>query len=227
MATNDNESYPAFPGQGVLTRADNADYVQAVTNAVSTKDGLVVGMPGVSPVTFPTSDLTVDQTTGRLRFTSADTPYKIRELREDDGSWLSKYKTLLPLPSVGALIGSGFTGDYQMAAPNDDSSLGDETLDAFSTSDSPYIVGVLYTNAAGRYAREDGAWVLLAPDDDTFSDDDLATIQIDPDRADDFLDAYDQNYISVEDAAQYEDPNSPQDSEYTSDSDSSDLSNDQ
>lgn len=217
MAKNSKKvapNFPAFPGNGVLTRTDQPGYAQAVTNADSTSDGIILGLPGYSPVTFPTTDLTQDQSTGRLNFTSANTPYGIRELREDDGQWLSKYKTLLPLPALGALVGPGFSGD-QVADPDDDLDTPDESLDAFAMDDSAYIVGVLYTNNAGQYARQDGDWVLLSPDDDTFSDPDLSVIQIDPTKADQFLSMYDQNYISVADAEQYEDPNADSDADTT------------
>ena len=78
----------------------------------------------------------------------------------------------------------------------------DETLDAYATADSPYLVGLVYTNAVGRWSRVDGDWVLLASDDDTFNDMDV--FEIDPDRGQEFIDQYDSNFVSVTDAEQYE-----------------------
>lgn len=195
--------YPAFPGHGVLTRDDDTSDVQAVVKADSTDDGLIVHMPGISPVSFPSTDLTVDQKTGRLTFTSAATRYRLRELREDDGEWLSKYKTLLPLPALGALVGPETSGD-QVASPDDNMNNPSETIDAFATEDSVYVVGVVYTNNAGRWVREGGDWLLLAGSDETFSGDEIIVIPIDPRKADQFLSMYDQNFITVTDAERYE-----------------------
>ncbi len=199
----DVPSYPAFPSNGVLYRADDPDYAQAVVRADAVNGGLDIHMPGISPVKYPSDDVTVDGNTGRLNFTSTGTPFGIRELREDDGSWLSRYKTLLPLPALGSLIGRvGDAEGMATANPND----ARETLDAYSTEDSPYIVGVLYTNNAGRWSREGGDWIPVSPDDATFStnDDDLIVTPIDPDRADQFLSMFDQNYVSVADAERFE-----------------------
>jgi hypothetical protein len=195
--------FPAFPGHGVLTRDDEPTAAEAVVRADSTKDGLIIHMPGISPVTYPSKDLTVDQKTGRLTFTSAATRYRLRELREDDGVWLSKYKTLLPLPALGALVEPGTSGD-QVASPDDSNNIQNETLDAFATEDSVYIVGVVYTNSAGRWVREGGDWLLLSGSDTTFSGDDLIVITVDPRKADQFLDMFDQNFVTVTDAERYE-----------------------
>lgn len=199
----DVPSYPAFPGNGVLYRADDPSYAEAVVRADAVEGGLDIHHPGNSPVLYPSDDVTVDGNTGRLNFTSTGTPFGIRELREDDGSWLSRYKTLLPLPALGNLIGRvGDTKDMAIANPTDPR----ETLDAFSTDDSPYIVGVLYTNSAGRWSREGGDWVPVSPDDSTFNtdEDDLIITPIDPNRADQFLSLFDQNYVSVSDAERFE-----------------------
>lgn len=209
--------FPAFPGHGVLTRDDDPSYSEGVVRADSTAEGLVVRHPRLASVTYPTDNLTIDQKTGRLSFISSAAPYGIRELREDDGEWLSKFKTYLPLTALHGLIGSD-SGDEVADLSTDDLTAPDETLDAFATDGSPYIVGIVYTNTAGRWSREGGDWVLLGGDDDTFSsdNDDLSVISIDPERADDFLNMYDQNYVTVTDAERFEAPDSPQDSEYSS-----------
>lgn len=199
----DVPSYPAFPSNGVLYRSDDPLYAQAVVRADAVEGGLDIYTPGASPVNYPSDDVSVDGNTGRLNFTSTGTPFGIRELREDDGSWLSRYKTLLPLPALGSLIGRvGDSGTMVTAGPTDPR----ETLDAFTTEDSPYVVGVLYTNTAGRWSREGGDWVPVSPDDPTFStgDSDLIVTPIDPDKADQFLNLFDQNYVTVSDAERFE-----------------------
>lgn len=205
--------YPAFPGHGVLTRDDDTQFAEVVSRADTTPDGVIVQLPGKAPVNYATDEVTADQKTGRLAFTSTGTPFRIRELREDDGEWLSRYKTLLPLPALDALVEPGTTGD-NVATPDITLTVADESLDAFASDDSVYVVGIVYTNSAGRYTRVDGDWVLLAGDDDTFEDDDLSVITLDPAKANQFLAMYDQNYVTVADAQRFEDSDTNGDSEY-------------
>lgn len=191
---------PVFTEPGVLTRDDDPKYHQAVSGVYATPNNLVVGMPGVEPVNFPSDNITVNGTTGRLSFISSDTPYRVRELREDDGEWLSKYKTLLPLEALGAIVGPMNKGDDVDTTSGPDPL--SESLDAFSLEDSVYVVGLVYTNNAGRWIRVDGDWVLMSPTDDTY--DDMVVTTIDPDRADEFVQMYDNNFVTVEDAEHYE-----------------------
>jgi len=206
MAKNNIKPFPTFPGQGVLTRTDDPEFALPVREAWSIPGALRVSHPVVGDVEYKTGDVSIDGTTGRIAFTTDGAPYGIRELREDDGSWLSAYKTLLPLSALESLVGRVGSGET-VANPEDDLNTPDETLDAYATDDSPYVVGVLYTNNAGRWARQGGDWVLLGANDTTFESDedtDFQVIPIDPDKADQFLNDYDQNYISVDDVSKYE-----------------------
>lgn len=198
------ETYPAFPRAGVLTRDDQPEYAQALTRADSEKGLLRVSLAGLSPVTFPTESITADQNTGRLSFISSNTPYRIRELREDDGEWLSKYKTYLPIEALYALVSPTAPGDDLTSPRTAALSGAPETLDAYSMDDSVYIVGVVYTNSQGRWSRIDGDWILLSPTDDSYAG--MSVTHIDPDQADTFLDFYDQNYVSITDAEKYAGP---------------------
>lgn len=199
--------YPIYPGYGVLTRDDAPNYTQAVTGVTQTDDTLSVSMPGLSPVIYPSTNITTDPNTGRLSFISSNTPYRVRELSEDDGSWLSSYKTFLPQTALEALMGPIDLGDADpMATPDINLDMPPETLDAFAFDDSVYIVGLLYTNTSGRYSRQDGDWMLLSPDDDTFQNPQMVAIEINPPSANQFIQMYDQNYVTVTDAEQYENP---------------------
>lgn len=182
-------TYPAFPQPGVLTRDDDPNFAQGLLRADTQPGSVQVTFPGLSPVSFPTEKVSADQNTGRLSFVSSNTPYRIRALREDDGEWLSQYKTYLPIEALYALS-SG------VSVP--------EALDAYTMDDSVYVVGVVYTNAQGRWARIDGDWVLLSPTDDSFTN--MSAIHIDPAKADAFLDFYDQNFVTVTDAESYAAP---------------------
>ena len=206
MANKTKAPFPVFPGKGVLTRDDNPNYAKAVLSADSTPGGIIIAMPGISPVTYPTTDVTTDPDTDRISFISSQTPYRIRELREDDGSWLSNYQTFLPLTALEALMEPQKAGD--MATPDVNFDMPDESLDAFAYDDSVYVVGLLYTNGAGRWSRQDGVWVGLSPNDNTFEDPDMIVIEIDPTKANQFIAMYDQNYVTVTDAENYEDQSS-------------------
>lgn len=84
-----------------------------------------------------------------------------------------------------------------------------ETLAAYSLDDSAYVLGVLYSDDMGRWMRVDGDWVLLSRTDNTYND--MIVTPIAPDKAADFLDLYDNNYVSVQDLDQYEvDENTPE-----------------
>ena len=196
------QEYLLFPKHGALTRDDDLDFAQAVTGVSKVKGGISVALPRLSPVTYPSDQITVDQSTGRLSFISSDTPYRVRELRDDDGEWMSKYKTLLPLEALEALNNAPIRGETVAGTGTNGLTAPDESLDAFSMDDSAYIVGVVYTNDSGRWSRVDGDWILLASDDDTFSD--LVVTPIDPAKADAFLTRYDRTFITVSDAEQYE-----------------------
>lgn len=204
------DGYPAFPYFAVLTVADNSAPAQGIL-AASIKEnrkGVTVILPHGVSQNFVTNDITLDQNADRLEFVSDDTTYRIRELRDSDGAWLSEYHIDLPVEALPALISEGEDVNT------------DETLDAFATDDSVYIVGLVYTNAEGQWSRVDGDWVLLAPDDRTF--DGAVVIEIDPERGSEYLDLYDENFVTVTDTEEYESAESEESEETSTDNTSDD-----
>ena len=113
----------------------------------------------------------------------------IRDLREEDGVWMSRYKISLPIEALEQLTRQ--TGGTV-----------NETLTAYALDDSAYLVGLSYTNDMGQWARINGDWVLLSPEDDTFSD--TIVLEINMDMSSEFLDLYDNNFVTVTDAEKYE-----------------------
>jgi hypothetical protein len=184
--------YPVFPTLGVLTEKGNPASARLIIAASAANDQTKLQILNDVGKTekHDTVSITVDPITDRISFESDGKTYGIREPRESDSKWLSKYKVTLPIEAIRAFA---IRGEHMNP---------DETLDAFASEDSPYVVGVVYTNGVGRWSRIDGDWVLLAPDDDAF--DDMEVFEIDAERGEDFLDLYDSNYVSVSDAAQYE-----------------------
>jgi hypothetical protein len=148
------------------------------------------------------NQLSTDNKTGRLTFVSPDgIKYNVREFRENDGRWMSKYRISLPEEALSYLTPQNEGADVVRLTGND-LTAPDESLDAFSIDDSVYILGLVYTNQYGRFSRVDGDWVLLAPNDRTY--DDMIVTSIDPNRAEEFLDLYDRNYVTVTDAEEFE-----------------------
>ncbi len=188
MATN----YPVYPFMGVLTQDEVPNTARLILAATASpgKDQIQILNDTGKTEEHDSTDITVDPETARMSFVSDGNKYRIREPRESDGSWLSKYKTSLPVEAIRAFTLRG------------DSMNPDETLDAFATDDSPYLVGLVYTNGVGRWSRIDEDWVLLAPTDDTFAE--MNVFEIDPERAQEFIDLYDSSYVSITDAEQYE-----------------------
>lgn len=79
-----------------------------------------------------------------------------------------------------------------------------ETLSAYSSGDSPYVLGVVYETPEGLWSRNGGSFLPMANEDDTFAD--MDRIVIAPEKAKDFLELYDKNYVAVSDAVGYEAP---------------------
>lgn len=186
-------AYPIFPGVGVLSKTDDPTSARLVSHVSSTSNPekiIVLNDVGMTEE-FPAESITVDPENGKLRFVSDGTTYTVRIPRETDGVWLSKYRTDIPFAAFRAF-----------AAQGENKVNPEETLEAYATDDSPYIVGLVYGNTMGRWARIDEDWVLISPTDTTY--DDLNAYQIDSDRADEFISLYDSNYVSVTDAERYE-----------------------
>lgn len=183
-----------FPYPGVLIDKKSDQKVRGIRWALSTADGdsLKIKYSDGEVENFSITVLTRSPRTDTIIFVSDGNSYTIRRLRETDGLWLSPLGIDLPTDVLESIITKG---DDQVA---------DAALTAYATEDSPYIVGVVYSSDEGSFAREGGDWAHLAADDDTFTADGLLTINIDPDKAGDFLKLYDKNYVSVDDAEKYE-----------------------
>lgn len=179
---------------GVLNKDDDLLFAEAVNDQIVTDYSVTLVKPGGEQIDFiqPTR-ISRDRATGRLSFESGGDSYTVRELREDDGQWISKYKTWLPIAALQTLINGDTVEDLSQV---------EESIDAFALDDSPYVLGVVYTNNAGRWVRLNGDWVLLAPEDTTYSG--MGVINIDPERADEFLALYDDNFVTVQDAEAFE-----------------------
>lgn len=191
-----------FPKIGAfIIRGDNpAEYVTFGASTELQEDGItyvVLHMLGGEQRFLPVEDkaLTRNENTGTIEFRSMNVDYTIRELREEDGYWISSLQMPLPVSVMEDMLGSLNKGILM-----DD--MQDEKLLAYAFDDSLYVVGLVYSNGMGRWVRSEGDWVLMGADDDTFKD--AVVMEIDPDKADEYVDLYDANYVPVSDTEDFE-----------------------
>jgi hypothetical protein len=151
---------------------------------------------------FDVTRLTQSPRTDRIEFVSNDVRYRIRDVREEDGIWLSSHKTPLPIDVLERHIQKG-------------ENVSNESLIAYMLDDSPYVVALKYESELGHYIRMDGAWVLVSPTDMSLVADNMVSVSINLEKADEFIDLYDVNYVSVSDLSEYEsaDSGSPEQSD--------------
>lgn len=186
-----------FPESGVLTREGDPAFAVPILRVAGPPEGgegaLTVTTADNKKLEYNSNQISQDATTGRLEFVSDGTRYRVRELREDDGQWLSKLKISLPQEALTGLFKQG----DNMAGPT-----GRETLTAYALDDSVYIVGLVYTNGVARWSRVDGDWNQFASDDDLF--DGCFAMEIDLGQAQKFIDLFDTHYVTVTDTEKYE-----------------------
>ena len=181
-----------YGNYGVLSGQGRAPV--AISEARISDDGKTLTFSGNLDSTeeWPATKLNIFQRSGTMYFRSKGVEYTVRELRDNDGLWLSKYGVLLPEEALSALIEIGGHVDSN------------EQFMAVATDDSPYVVAVTYSNGNGTFSRQDGQWIKLAENDTTFES--MIPMPVDPSKAKEFLDLYDSNFVSVSDAQKYETP---------------------
>lgn len=138
-----------------------------------------------------TGDITVDKNTGIINFSTQENDYTVRELREEDGIWLSRYKTSLPVSAIRQNLKRIMEKD-PMA---EDASTPDDLLFAATFVGDDVVVGLVYDNGDGRYSRIDGDWVLMSDVDPTFED--IIVTPINPELADEFVELYDKQTLTL------------------------------
>lgn len=203
---------PVFAKAGAFIRRageDNNPY-EMVTYGAELRtgdDGLVYLVPefidGVTSV-FPVGPdtLTIDEKTGTIEFRAQGVDYTIREFREEDGYWVSALHMPLSVPILEGLVENVRNKNNMAMIPSAGVTTPEEKLFAYAFDDSLYIVGLVYANDMGRWLRVDADWVLLDPNDDTFNN--AEVIEIDPEKADEYVDLYDANYVPVSDTEDFE-----------------------
>lgn len=193
--------YIIFPGMGALTVSDGSKVATPIQSAFTEGDKLTVVLADNTERVFTPTSVSEERKTGRIIFSVDNVNYRIRELSEDDGYWMSKYKTFLPVTALRSIIKAK---SKEQNVENTINAEMAETMTAYATDDSVYIVGLVYANENGRWSRIGGDWMMMAEGSNPFMD--LISIEIDQNRADEFIKIYDENYVTVTDAETYEEP---------------------
>lgn len=188
-----------YPSSGVLERTDG-DFPDSrvVKHAILTNNGpLFIKFADDSSDSYPVSSGNLEPYNfGRVSFkTDTGESYHIRALGEEDGEWASKFRMRLPGRAIDHLFAEDPDTDESagyMAYLQDER----EVMVAFTYPDDEYIMGVLYINKFGAYARFSGEWIALAGEDETF--DDTVPYYVNPGTVDRFLAAVDHGPVSVD-----------------------------
>jgi hypothetical protein len=126
--------------------------------------------------------------------------YIIRGLREEDGLWISKYATRLPIEAIEQKIDQASESMIMAYTPKYNPT--PELLVALAFPDSERIYGLMYSNSRGRWTRIDSEWVLMSPIDNSFED--SIGIPIAPNKADEYVDKYDSQRMTISSTEPYE-----------------------
>ncbi len=146
------------------------------------------------PTVLVESDITVEPFTGIIKFSTLEQDYYIRPLREEDGTWLSRFKTPLPVDALKSNIAKGL----EQNLVNEDG----ELLYATVFAGDDVVVGLIYDNDFGKFARIGGEWILLS--DAEPEDEDMIVIPIDEEKADQLIQLFDEKILTIETIKPYE-----------------------
>lgn len=191
-----------YPSPGVLIQEKEFDDPQPIVFAYrSAPDAISMRMMSGedSPYTIDPNTLQ-SYSAGLVKFQdSRGTAFQIRPLADTDGEWLSRYQTTVPAQALSNLVsGYNSTGSTEGSAMSAYLNDQRETMVAFQFPGDDYLFGLLYINRFGAYIRMDGSWVMVPHNDDTF--DETYPYYVNPSTVDDFLAAWDQGSVAVDDA---------------------------
>jgi hypothetical protein len=166
--------------------------------------GLYVVLPDADVYYFDIDEAKINPqgTSALIRFDSDDTNYLLRPVYNDDGEWMSKYKIELPTELLTQKVSLDAHDAIEKYLGVE---LGDpleffEMLYAYYEENFPNIVAVTYISSLGTYTRVGASW---SPADLGASMyDNWSGVEIDPEKAQEFLNKYDElgGSVSVEEA---------------------------
>jgi hypothetical protein len=115
----------------------------------------------------------------------------IRGLNEEDGEWVSKYKMELPVQAIEALIvgRSSQALNKYLGVSLPEGTPEFESLTAFFSGTSKTVTALNYISSYGNYTRLNFEWARTDISADYYED--LQVAEIEPDKASELLEKYD------------------------------------
>jgi hypothetical protein len=160
---------------------------------------------GVRYFDIPAESLTIVGLTGYAEFTDNGTTYLLRELDEEDGLWMSLYKTELPIPVLQQMIIAKSRNEIEkltnFGLPE---SLPEfEALYVYYEPESVRVSAIIYMSSYGIFSRNDADWQdinLSLPELQNLTTEDVA-----PEKANALINLYDNNMdvMSVKEALKH------------------------
>jgi hypothetical protein len=194
-----------WPSKGVLSRLGEDSGTTAFEYAYFDSENfgyLTFASSNAIPLIFEVEeqDLKKKESNNTISFQSSEYNYLIRNLREEDGIWMSNYRIPLPVEVLEKIIDQASESMY-MAYRNDYNPK-EELLVALALPDSDFIYGLMYSSESGDWIRINSDWLLMSPVDNTFED--SVALPISPDRAEEYIEKYDSEKLTISDTEPYE-----------------------
>lgn len=179
---------------------ESGPLVRIAKSATATNDDEFVTFDYIAgeEVTITVSnEITNNKNTGIITFSDSEADYYVRPLRDEDGYWLSSLKTPLPVEALMQKIKWIQRNTMKVFNSGLSDALQEETLSAFSYPGTTAVVGLLYNDSVGRWLRVDGDWLLVNDIDDSMILDDAVMVTIDPEKADEFINLFDEKHLDI------------------------------
>ena len=198
---------PVYGRVGVL---ESEQTKSAILGAYYDRDPNFQGLYVITTLGIRYFDISVDSLsvvglTGYAEFNYNGVPYLLRELDEEDGLWMSTYKTELPIPVLQQMIVTKSRNEIQkLTGIRIPESLPEfEALYVYHEPKSDKVRAIIYMSSYGIFSRNDADWQdvnLRLPELQN-----LTTEDVDPLKANALINLYDDNRdnMSVKEAVKY------------------------
>jgi hypothetical protein len=183
-----------FVGPGVWISKDSGYATPILGAALGDNARLLLAVPYDKPrIAHLTADAVVDEKTGFVTFSSSNFGGGIlRDFREEDGLWLSRYRVMVPTRALQEMvISTDLEEDTQ------------EILYAVVRPTSQIAIALVYNFGSINWTRIDGDWTFSPDAELKFSEDER--VEIPRKEAKEFIANFDSNYVTYEDVMKFAD----------------------
>lgn len=166
---------------------------------------IISAVNGVIYFDVPLDKVDVLGLTGFLMFIFEEDEYLLRKLQTADGLWMSSYKTELPIEVLHRMVISSSSDTIEelvdIELPEDLPEF--EAIYVYYDETTLSVVSLVYMSSYGIYAKANANWV---PEDISVpSYQHLSTVEIDPDKADELIEMFDEKFgnLSLKQVKEY------------------------